>query len=184
MKWLRILLVPAVIAAVAIGCLRDSEATDEDSAARESEDRGQESQTRTYAVNKTDEEWRQELTPEAYRVLRRAGTEPAFNNAYWDNKQEGTYVCAGCGQELFSSDAKFASGTGWPSYTQPIESDRVVEKVDRTAGMIRTEILCSRCGGHLGHVFNDGPAPTGLRYCMNSTALDFHPADDSDASAE
>ncbi len=126
-----------------------------------------------WPVTKTDAEWRKRLTTEQYDVLRHAGTERAYTGRYWNNHERGVYQCAGCGQELFASDTKFESGTGWPSFWKPLAKDRVVEKTDRAFGMARTEVLCSRCGGHLGHVFNDGPRPTGLRYCMNSAALAF-----------
>lgn len=128
-----------------------------------------------YEVTHTDAEWREMLTPEQFRVLRRAGTEPAFANEYWDNHMAGIYDCAGCGRELFDSDDKFDSGTGWPSFTRPIDEGAVETETDTQFGMTRTEVRCARCGGHLGHVFNDGPAPTHQRYCMNSGALSFEP---------
>lgn len=122
----------------------------------------------------SNDEWRRRLTPEQYQVMREQGTERAFSGAYWNNHEEGTYVCAACGAPLFSSETKFESGTGWPSFYQPIERGRVEETRDDTLGMTRTEVHCARCGGHLGHVFDDGPRPTGLRYCIDSASLDFH----------
>ncbi len=126
---------------------------------------------------KTDEEWRQQLTEEQYVVLRKKGTEPAFSGKYWDHKGVGSYRCAGCGTELFTSEGKYDSHCGWPSFTAPAAAENVAEEQDRTHGMVRTEVLCSSCGGHLGHVFPDGPAPAGLRYCINSASIEF---DDKD----
>jgi len=128
-----------------------------------------------YAVTHTDAEWREMLTPDQFRVLRRQGTEPSFANQFWDNHAPGTYKCAGCGTTIFSSDDKFDSGSGWPSFTRPIEQGAVETHTDTQFGMTRTEVRCSTCGGHLGHVFDDGPAPTHKRYCMNSAALLFEP---------
>jgi peptide-methionine (R)-S-oxide reductase len=127
-------------------------------------------------VSKTDEEWRKELSPEQYEILRRKGTERPFTGKYVDVKDKGMYRCAACGAELFSSDTKFDSGTGWPSFYEPANLENVELHEDRSHGMVRTEVTCKRCGGHLGHVFDDGPAPTGQRYCINSCSLDLDPA--------
>lgn len=125
----------------------------------------------------TDEGWRARLDPEQFQVLRRGATEPPFSGGYVDEKRSGMYRCAGCGEELFSSETKYESGSGWPSFWDAADPAKVETREDRSHGMVRTEIVCARCGGHLGHVFDDGPQPTGLRYCVNSVSLDLDPAE-------
>ena len=126
---------------------------------------------------KTESEWRKKLDPEKYQVLRQGATERAFTGKYWDSKADGVYRCAGCGEKLFSSDTKFESNSGWPSFFKPLDDDIIEEEQDRSYGMTRTEIKCANCGGHLGHVFDDGPNPTGLRYCVNSASLELEETD-------
>jgi peptide-methionine (R)-S-oxide reductase len=133
----------------------------------------------TSKISKTDIDWRNELTPEQYHVLREKGTERAFTGEYWNDHRPGVYRCAACGNELFEADTKFESGTGWPSFYAPVAPDAVDEEQDRSFFMTRTEVECAVCGGHLGHLFPDGPRPTGLRYCINSAALRLEPKDES-----
>jgi peptide-methionine (R)-S-oxide reductase len=127
---------------------------------------------------RSEEEWKKKLTKEQYKVLRKKGTEPPFTGKYLDNHEKGVYKCAACGAPVFSSDTKFNSGTGWPSFYEPIDKSNIKEEVDKSYGMTRKEVLCSKCGGHLGHVFDDGPNPTGCRYCINSISLEFQPMEE------
>ncbi len=134
--------------------------------------------------NKTEEQWKQELSSDQYKVLRQCGTEPAFSGKYYKNKEKGEYLCAACGHKLFSSSTKYDSGSGWPSFYKPIDSASIDEKMDISLGVKRIEIVCRNCGGHLGHVFSDGPNPTGLRYCVNSLSLNFEPVSDTLSDTE
>jgi peptide-methionine (R)-S-oxide reductase len=131
----------------------------------------------TDKIEKTDEQWRQQLTPEQYRITRKAGTERAFTGQYWNHKENGKYTCICCGAVLFESETKYDSGCGWPSFYQPADTNMISEHEDRSLVRVRTEVRCSKCGAHLGHVFEDGPQPTGLRYCINSASLDFEKED-------
>ncbi|MCC6739023.1 MAG: peptide-methionine (R)-S-oxide reductase MsrB [Planctomycetia bacterium] len=167
----------AAVAAVLAGCSGGtSEQPKSGGQAKSEGSGGGTGDAATAATPKTEEEWKAKLTPEQYRVLREQGTERAFTGAYWNNHDAGAYRCAGCGELLFKSDDKFDSGTGWPSFTQPAKDGVVASEEDTSHGMVRSEVHCAKCGGHLGHVFDDGPKPTGLRYCINSVSLTFEKA--------
>lgn len=143
------------------------------SCAQKKEKQSNSSQKQIFMIQKSDDEWKKELSAEEYHILREKGTERAFTGKYYKHNETGIYHCAACNSPLFSSETKYESGSGWPSYWEPVSEKAIVEEIDKSHGMIRTEIMCATCGGHLGHSFNDGPKPTGIRYCINSASLDF-----------
>jgi peptide-methionine (R)-S-oxide reductase len=169
MKYMKRLLAAIGILAVLIGCIAATSKTTTDKIVDVA------GKPAKIKLHTTDAEWKTKLTENQFNILRKSDTETPFQNAYWDNHVAGTYVCAACGQKLFSSDTKFESGTGWPSFWTPIDKGAILYRSDSSIGMDRTEVICSNCGGHLGHVFDDGPKPTGLRFCMNSGAMKFVP---------
>lgn len=173
MQTIRAIAAVALVAAASFGCGRSAEGGTGRPPAASNIQPSKGSGNVAAKVTRSEREWRALLTPEQYRVMRECGTEPPFTGKYYHFKGNGMYLCAACGAELFDSGTKYDSGSGWPSFYQPVSEEKIEERADRSLGMVRVEVRCSRCGAHLGHVFDDGPAPSGLRYCINSTALNF-----------
>jgi peptide-methionine (R)-S-oxide reductase len=171
----RIFLCTGIVLAAAWGCSNHAGSEKRAAIPEQTLEQTEEGAEVADKIVKTDDEWRKVLTDEQYRVTRECGTEPPFTGKYYHFKGEGTYLCVACGNELFTSDTKYDSGSGWPSFWAPVSDGKISELKDKSLGMVRVEVRCSRCGAHLGHVFEDGPRPTGLRYCINSAALDFAP---------
>lgn len=184
---MRVLLIASILSITLVGCAQKQTPTQTKAQAQSSiipDMYKQADYKLNERVEKTEQEWKAEMTREAYYVMREKGTERAFTGKYWDNKATGIYTCGACNLPLFSSDTKFKSGTGWPSFYAKIHDSHVKEESDLTFGMVRTEVLCARCDAHLGHVFSDGPQPTGLRYCINSVSLNFEEADEKATSTK